>query len=338
MRTLLPTALAASLLLPATALAAAGTGGVAPGETPPKQTPTAPRQDGGQGSNGGAAYGGEPPAGTPTTKRRGARRPKPHRRKRRSDGRPLLELFQVSRSSLFAYGAPATVRFQIGDDSPTVRVRLLVLAPGQRSPLRTIDLGDRPTGATQTYSFDGRAGGVLPQGAFQLELSARDARGHRLRTTARASNVHDLSFHWHRFPLIGDFDYGRSADGRFGAPRPGHFHQGQDIPAPEGTPVVAPRGGRIEYVDYQAGGAGCYVVLDGAGEDRDYAFMHLRRGSVVVKPGQQVRTGQKLAEVGSTGESTGPHLHFEVWEGGHWWAGGKPVDPLPYLRRWDSWS
>ncbi|HEX8856189.1 MAG TPA: M23 family metallopeptidase, partial [Thermoleophilaceae bacterium] len=173
---------------------------------------------------------------------------------------------------------------------------------------------------------------------FELKLSARDPGGRRLRSSAKPSNVGNLSFHGHRFPLIGNFDYGQSPDGRFGAPRNGHTHQGQDIGAPEGTPVVAPRGGRVSYVAYQAGGAGHYVILDGDGEDRDYAFMHLKAGSIVVKPGDHVLTGQKLAEVGSTGESTGPHLHFEVWEGGHWWDGGKPVDPLPYLRRWDSWS
>jgi len=97
--------------------------------------------------------------------------------------------------------------------------------------------------------------------------------------------------------------------------------------------VVAPRGGVIETVQYQARGAGHYVVLDGEAEDYDYAFMHLRTGSIPVKSGKRVRTGQLIGEVGSTGASTGPRLHFEIWVGG-WYAGGEPIDPLPLLQSW----
>jgi murein DD-endopeptidase MepM/ murein hydrolase activator NlpD len=65
--------------------------------------------------------------------------------------------------------------------------------------------------------------------------------------------------------------------------------------------------------------------------------MHMRTGSVRVHEGQHVRTGQRIGEVGSTGTSSGPHLHFEVWLG-PWRAGGHPIDPLPLLRAWDTWS
>ena len=94
---------------------------------------------------------------------------------------------------------------------------------------------------------------------------------------------------------------------------------------------MAPRGGVVEIVGYQAGGAGHYVVLDGDGEDYDYVFMHLRSGSIPRRAGERVRTGQPIGEVGSTGRSSGPHLHFEIWVGG-WFAGGKPIDPLPLLQ------
>jgi murein DD-endopeptidase MepM/ murein hydrolase activator NlpD len=136
----------------------------------------------------------------------------------------------------------------------------------------------------------------------------------------------------HRFPIAGPFDWG-NADSRFGAKRKGHGHQGQDLAAAAGTPVVAPYRGVVAAVEYQARGAGHYVVVHSA--DYDYVFMHLRAGSTIVKEGQSVRTGQRIADIGSTGESSGPHLHFEVWVG-LWYAGGHPIDPLPLLQAWAS--
>jgi murein DD-endopeptidase MepM/ murein hydrolase activator NlpD len=136
----------------------------------------------------------------------------------------------------------------------------------------------------------------------------------------------------HVFPVAGPYDLG-GADSRFGARRTGHRHQGQDIAAAEGTAVVAPHAGSVEFVRYQRDGAGWYVVLDGDDEDRDYVFMHLRRGSITVEPGQRVTAGQAMAQVGTTGSSSGAHLHFEIWVGG-WYAGGDPIDPLPLLQQW----
>jgi murein DD-endopeptidase MepM/ murein hydrolase activator NlpD len=138
----------------------------------------------------------------------------------------------------------------------------------------------------------------------------------------------------HRFPVSGQYGLG-GADARFGAHRKGHRHQGQDIVAAEGTPVVAPWAGLVEFVRFQKSGAGWYLVLDGDGEDRDYVFMHLRKGSILVAAGQRVSTGQPLAQVGTTGSSSGAHLHFEIWVGG-WYDGGDPVDPLPLLQQWTA--
>ena len=138
----------------------------------------------------------------------------------------------------------------------------------------------------------------------------------------------------HNFPIAGSFAYS-GPDGRFGAARPGHAHQGQDLIAAEGTPVVAPRGGQVKQVAYQAKGAGYYVIIDGAGERLDYAFFHLQAGSIRVREGQYVRMGARIARVGNTGRSFGAHLHFEIWRG-PWFGGGKAIDPLPFLRRWDD--
>jgi murein DD-endopeptidase MepM/ murein hydrolase activator NlpD len=136
----------------------------------------------------------------------------------------------------------------------------------------------------------------------------------------------------HHFPVSGSYSLG-GADARFGAARDGHRHQGQDVIAAEGTPVVAPWAGLVEFVRFQKSGAGWYIVLDGDDEDRDYVLMHLRTGSIVVSAGQHVSAGQPLAQVGNTGSSSGPHLHFEIWVGG-WYDGGEPIDPLPLLQQW----
>lgn len=317
-RNALPRALAAALLVGASAplpATAAGSGGTTP--PPPGTAPSTPT-------------GGTTPGATALP----SKPAKPRKRKPRSTPRPVLTSFHASARRFYDLGRPARVVFRIDGRSRTVRVKLLVLHGGKR--IRTIDLGDRATGRTHSMGLTGREGGRLPEGALQLELTARDPRGRGLRASSRASSTDQLGFYWHRFPLTGGFDYG-GADARFGAGRPGHVHQGQDLTAPEGTPVVAPRGGTVHEVAYQAGGAGHYVVLKAAGENRSYVFMHLREGSVRVREGERVATGGRLADVGSTGSSTGPHLHFEIWSGA-WYGGGKPIDPLPQLRRWDSWS
>lgn len=137
------------------------------------------------------------------------------------------------------------------------------------------------------------------------------------------------------FPVQGSFSFGGD-DARFGAGRPGHIHQGQDVVAASGEPIVAPVAGTVTWKANQPGGAGIYLVVRGAGsgEIRDYVFMHLLRGSVLVAPGDTVSAGQQLAQVGATGDASGPHLHFEIWVGGWFVRGGAPVDPLPQLKRW----
>jgi murein DD-endopeptidase MepM/ murein hydrolase activator NlpD len=134
----------------------------------------------------------------------------------------------------------------------------------------------------------------------------------------------------HVFPIQGPYSFG-GPDARFGAKRDGHTHQGQDLVAAAGLPVVTPRGGTVKAIGYQAGGAGHYVVVD---SDRDYVFMHLEAGSIPGEEGDAVGTGQRIGRVGSTGRSSGAHLHFEIWDGKGWYTGGKPVDPLPFLQAW----
>jgi len=267
--------------------------------------------------------------GTPFVKRGRGRRPA-----RRRAGGPVLASFALRRSRLFLYGAPVRLILRITSRARLAAVRISITPRGARRAAATIGLGSLTPGREASVLLSGREAGGLPEGAYRLRISARDVRGRRLRRGAGISSTSDLTLLHHRFPLDGPLTPG-GLDARFGAARDGHTHQGQDLPAAEGTPVLAPRGGLVKAVSYQAEGAGHYVVLDGAGEERDYVFMHLRTGSIQVREGQTVRTGQRIGEVGNTGRSFGAHLHFEVWDGAGWFSGGKPVDPLPLLMEWE---
>jgi peptidoglycan hydrolase-like protein with peptidoglycan-binding domain len=100
---------------------------------------------------------------------------------------------------------------------------------------------------------------------------------------------------------------GHVADG-FG-PRGSRFHTGIDFPAPIGTTVRAARAGRVALAGWNAGGYG-YVVVIGHGSGVYTWYAHLSR--VLARRGEIVRAGSRVGTVGSTGSSTGPHLHFEV--------------------------
>ena len=276
-----------------------------------------------------ASNGGVNP-GDPTLQK--PKKKKPKKKKKRSKP-PRLVAFRVQPGVLFQYGGPARVRFLIRDRSKYVHVWLHVIPRGHRRAAQRIDLGRRRTGRVHYARLPGSR---LRAGSFTVRLTGRDGAGRGLHAVGGASRVDRLEVHAHRFPIRGSFSY-NLGDGRFGNQRSDHVHQGQDLPSPQGTPIVAPRGGRIVASGFDGGGGGNYAVLDGAGENFNYVFFHMRDGSVRVRAGQQVHTGQRIGDVGSTGRSTGPHLHFEMWVG-PWQAGGHPIDPLPYLRRWDRWS
>ena len=278
------------------------------------------------GTNGGASYG-EPVA--PEGK------PKKRRKRTPVASLPVLGLFGVGPSVLTPGQAP-TVNFRVDGRAATIRVRLVVTWPGTTHPQRVIDLGRVPMNRQQTHDVAPLADPSLPEGQMSVRIAGRDSNGRVLRPGAKLSRVTQVQVRGHVFPLRGVFTYG-SDGARFGAGRDGHTHQGQDLAAAEGTPVVAPRSGTVKYVEYQAKGAGWYVILDGDAEDLDYGFMHLQEGSIPVQKGEHVDQGQRLGSVGNTGRSFGAHLHFEIWQGA-WYDGGKAIDPLPYLKQWETWS
>ena len=132
------------------------------------------------------------------------------------------------------------------------------------------------------------------------------------------------------FPIQGAHTYGMSTSNRFTG-RGGH--QGHDVFAACGTPLVAPQAATVTRAAFQSR-AGNYVVLT-ADDGRSFAFMHMREVSPVVKD-QRVAAGQGVGTVGETGRASGCHLHFELWTAPGWYRGGAPVDPLPQLQAWDG--
>lgn len=133
------------------------------------------------------------------------------------------------------------------------------------------------------------------------------------------------------FPVRGDYKFG-TGTAAFGG---GRGHQGHDVFAKCGTPLVAAEGGKVLYKEFHSR-AGNYVVIDVNGADRDEAYMHLRTPAIVEK-GADVVAGQQIGEVGDTGRADGCHLHFELWNGTWQRMGGQPgtpIDPLPTLKLW----
>ncbi|WP_127580281.1 murein hydrolase activator EnvC family protein [Paenibacillus koleovorans] len=102
-------------------------------------------------------------------------------------------------------------------------------------------------------------------------------------------------------------------------------HTGFDIPAPAGTAIQAAEEGIVIIARY-TNGYGNTVVIDHGGNLQTW-YGHIRNGGIVVEEGDSVKRGQKIAEVGSTGRSTGNHLHFEVR------LNNNPVNPGPYVGR-----
>lgn len=106
------------------------------------------------------------------------------------------------------------------------------------------------------------------------------------------------------------------------------FHSGTDIGAAFGTPVVAALSGQVVAADY-LGGYGLTVVLQH--RDGSYQTLYAHLGEIFVRPGEQIKQGTVIGRVGSTGNSTGPHLHFEIRT--FTTSGWVAINPEPQLQQ-----
>jgi murein DD-endopeptidase MepM/ murein hydrolase activator NlpD len=238
----------------------------------------------------------------------------------------------------FYYGTrPTRLRYEIGSEQASNDLRIDVVA-ANGEVMRSFFRNDVAPDTPDRVRWDGTAGGGRParNGHYSFRIVPQSGGG-AARASATAQRPLSLGFdlYGYAFPILGSHYYG-GAGGRFGAGRGGHSHEGQDVMARCGIPLIAARGGRVQYSGYQ-GAAGNYIVIDGKGTGFDTAYMHLL-GPSPLKAGMTVRTGQPIGLVGQTGDASACHLHFEFWTAPGWYEGGSPVDPLGYLKRWDAYS
>ncbi len=280
-------------------------------------------------TTGGAptAAGSPPAAGSPSGSAEGAP----------SAGAIQLLSAKTTPRKSFYYGFRyPSLSFTIASNQAQNDLRIDVVDAAGAS-VRTFFRNDVEPNATVKIRWDGTAnsGRPAPNGHYSFRVSSQ--AGPLAARPATSSSAPSLSFafYGYAFPILGRHEFGMSA-GRFGAARSGHTHEGQDVMAACGLPLIAARGGSVQYSGFQAA-AGNYVVIDGKGTGLDFMYAHLAEPSPL-KTGDRVRTGQPIGIVGETGDATACHLHFEIWTAPGWYEGGSPIDPLPYLEKWDRYS
>lgn len=181
--------------------------------------------------------------------------------------------------------------------------------------------GDQPPASTlQLASLDPGAQVDVASLAKAVDIGAQLAKKARILDAALADGAptatvsNGLAFVQ---PALGRFTSG------FGA-RWGRHHDGIDIANRIGTPIYAVTDGVVEKSG-PASGFGLWVVLRHT-DGTQSVYGHINR--TFVKEGQKVAAGEQIAEVGNRGISTGPHLHFEVWD-----ADGTKLNPITWLRQ-----
>lgn len=278
--------------------------------------------------------------------------------------RPLMRSLSVP--ATIPAGSPPRVSLELDEPGASaVDVQVAISDLATRRTVVVAALGWVPTGRPLNVRWP--AGATLAPGRYHVGVSAHDRGGASLLRRAHSSGVASLTVTAPLppppaavpptpapppsepeaggptpaqtaaagavFPVAGVHSFG-GPENRFGAPRGGHTHQGQDVLAAEGTPVLAPLAGSVSWTSYQAEGAGYYAVEHTA-IGLDLMFAHCQAGSLAVIAGSPLAAGANVCRIGQTGSATVPHLHFEVWLGGWQAPGGRPIDPLAYLQAWD---
>jgi murein DD-endopeptidase MepM/ murein hydrolase activator NlpD len=252
--------------------------------------------------------------------------PSDHRAAPGGVGFSLEEARVRPREAYFDGERPVSVRFDFEARRPVSLKILVVDAKRERTVARLRERDAQP-GEGLLKRWDGVTdrGRAADDGRYEIrigpvgERAARFAGGFRLRG--------------HAFPVAGPHGT-RGAIGEYGAPRSGgRRHEGFDITADCGTPLVAARGGEVIRAGFDPVLYGYYLLINGSKTNESYFYSHLVAASPFQR-GDRVRTREVVGRVGKTGNaaSTPCHLHFEIRRS------GRPVDPKPALRRWDDYS
>jgi len=246
------------------------------------------------------------------------------------DGSILLKAEAAAPGKAFFYGErPVVYRYTIDGDRP----RNLKIQAVRRSNWRVVKVWRREDVQPGTHKVRwtgrNRHGGSAKKGTYLFRV--RTTHGGEIDRSRAKGDDRSFKLYPEKFPVRARHTYG---DG-FGA---GRGHEGQDVFAKCGKPLVAARGGRVQYRGNDPGGAGYYLVVDGRFDGHDYVYMHiLRRGRA--RQGERVHTGEQIGRVGQTGNASGCHLHFELWSKPGWYEGGHPMRSVTKnMKKWDRWS
>ena len=214
----------------------------------------------------------------------------------RDPGGPVVEAKVQTRKLLFDGGRKATVSFYVRGVAP-VDVAVDVVRASDRTAVAHFAVPAVAPGTVQSVDWDGTIAGVAqPDGRYVFQVAAAIAGGAGVRAAqvsappraGRASGSCTTSS-----PSPGPHTYGQG----FGVQRTGHTHEGQDVMADCGLPLVATQAGKVKFAGSQAL-AGNYVVLSAADGSADYVYMHLR-DPALVKKGDPVVAGSRSASSGA---------------------------------------
>jgi Peptidase family M23 len=249
----------------------------------------------------------------------------------RDPGGAVVEAKAETRRLVFQGARKATVDFYVRGSAPA-DVAVDVVRASDQVAVAHFSIPAAEPGKVQSVDWDGTTAGVeQPDGRYVFQVAAAIAGGAaRAAQTAPAPRRESFWLVHAVFPIAGPHTYGDP----FGVQRSGHVHQGQDVMANCGTPLVAVHTAKVKFVGRQSL-AGNYIVISSDDGTADYVYMHLRDKPLVAK-GDEVTTGQTIGYVGRTGDATACHLHFELWPAPGWYTGGQAVDPGPTLKAWDA--
>ncbi len=181
-----------------------------------------------------------------------------------------------------------------------------------------VSIGENEDSEVQSTKTDDTATSIPAKHDLQPDLLDKDAIALQLPPLPPSEEYLPKVFNGYAWPAKGALTSGYGW-------RWGRLHAGVDIAAPIGTPVVAAAAGEVIEAGWNSGGYGNLIELqhlDGS------VTLYAHNNRILVNVGQRVNQGEQIGEMGSTGYSTGPHVHFEIHPKGH-----SAVDPMAFLNR-----